>query len=223
MQVRLKGHAGHCWRSKDLLICNILLWTFAHGHTSVSQPAKTCLHQLRVDTGCNLEDLPRVMDGERECQGTLCCQCDLMSVTFSKKNKTFFFHSVCQWKKFLVYFWSNSAQKLQLWIIIRKCWAFNVSFNYGNKQSSNGDGARLRLHGECISGFSPFVSWSLFITHSHLSSTSAFSKPNTDRHFSHPYNHCHKLLSDICKFQLAPSLLLPKTLTLVNVIYVTLT
>ena len=34
-------YAGYCWRSKDELISNILLRTPTHGHTSVSQPAKT--------------------------------------------------------------------------------------------------------------------------------------------------------------------------------------
>ena len=33
-----------------------------HVHTNVSRVAKTNIHQLCVDTGCQLEDLPRVMD-----------------------------------------------------------------------------------------------------------------------------------------------------------------
>ena len=33
-----------------------------HGQTSVSQPAKTYIHQLCTDTECSLEDLPGVMD-----------------------------------------------------------------------------------------------------------------------------------------------------------------
>ena len=46
IQVRWTQHAGHCWRSKDELIINILLWTPTHGHTSVSWPAKIYIHQL---------------------------------------------------------------------------------------------------------------------------------------------------------------------------------
>ena len=33
-----------------------------HGHPSVGRPAKTYIHQLCVDTGCSLEDLPGAMD-----------------------------------------------------------------------------------------------------------------------------------------------------------------
>ena len=33
-------------RSKDKLTSDILLWTPTHGHTNVSRPAKTYIHQL---------------------------------------------------------------------------------------------------------------------------------------------------------------------------------
>ena len=36
--------------------------TPTHGHTSVCQPVRAYLYQLSADTGCSLEDLPRVMD-----------------------------------------------------------------------------------------------------------------------------------------------------------------
>ena len=55
---------GHCWRSKNELISNVLLWTPTHGHTS-DWFAKTYLHQLCVDTRYSLEDLLGVMDGEK--------------------------------------------------------------------------------------------------------------------------------------------------------------
>ena len=61
IQVRQTRHAGHCWRSRDKLISDVLLWTHTHGHTSVGRPAKTYIHQLCADTGCHLEDLPREM------------------------------------------------------------------------------------------------------------------------------------------------------------------
>ena len=32
IQVRRTRHAGHCWRSKDELISDVLLWTPAYGH-----------------------------------------------------------------------------------------------------------------------------------------------------------------------------------------------
>ena len=62
IQVRQTRHAGHCWRSKEKLINNILIWTPTHGRASVDWLAKTYLDQFCVDTGCRLKDLPRVMD-----------------------------------------------------------------------------------------------------------------------------------------------------------------
>ena len=47
---------------KDKLISDVLLWTPTHGCTSIGWLARTYLHQLCVDTGCSLEDLPGVMD-----------------------------------------------------------------------------------------------------------------------------------------------------------------
>ena len=38
---------GYCWRSKDELISDILLWTPTHGHTRVGRPAKTYMHLCR--------------------------------------------------------------------------------------------------------------------------------------------------------------------------------
>ena len=52
-----------CWAllEKDKLISDILLWIPKHGYTSVGQPAKIYIHEICADTGCCLEDLPRVM------------------------------------------------------------------------------------------------------------------------------------------------------------------
>ena len=52
IQVRRTRHAGHCWRSKDELISDVLLWTPAYG-----RPAQTYIKQLCEDTGCSPEDL----------------------------------------------------------------------------------------------------------------------------------------------------------------------
>ena len=40
----------------------VLLWTPIDGCVSVGRPARTYLHQFRMDTGCNLKDLPGAMD-----------------------------------------------------------------------------------------------------------------------------------------------------------------
>ena len=52
VQVRHAKHTGHCWRSKDELMSDILLWTSTHGHTNVGWLAKTYIHLLFADTGC---------------------------------------------------------------------------------------------------------------------------------------------------------------------------
>ena len=60
----------HCWRSKDELISDVLLWTSTYGYASIGRPKRIYLHQLCAGTGCCLEDLPDAMDdrndGERE-------------------------------------------------------------------------------------------------------------------------------------------------------------
>ena len=58
IQVRQTRHTGHYLRNKAKLISDLLLRTAAHGCASVGRLAKTYLHQLCVDTRCNLENLP---------------------------------------------------------------------------------------------------------------------------------------------------------------------
>ena len=62
IQVRRTRHAGHCWRSRDELISDVLLWTPAYGCSKAGRPAGTYIQQLCEDTGCNSEDLPEVMN-----------------------------------------------------------------------------------------------------------------------------------------------------------------
>ena len=66
IQVRRTRHAGHCWRSRDKLIRDVLLWTPTHGHAKAGQPAQTYIQQLCEDTGCCPEDLPRAMNDWEE-------------------------------------------------------------------------------------------------------------------------------------------------------------
>ena len=62
IQVRRARHAGHCWRSKDKLISDVLLCTPAYGQAKAGRPARTYIQQLCEDTGCNPEDLPKAMN-----------------------------------------------------------------------------------------------------------------------------------------------------------------
>ena len=62
IQVRRARHAGHCWRSKDELVSDVLLWTPRYGQAKAGRPARTYIQQLCEDTGCNPEDLPEAMN-----------------------------------------------------------------------------------------------------------------------------------------------------------------
>ena len=81
IQVRRTRHARHCWRSKDELISDVLLWTPTYGCAKAGRPARTYIQQLCEDTGCNPEDLPEAMNDRekwREGQGYPCWRHDMM-------------------------------------------------------------------------------------------------------------------------------------------------
>ena len=62
IQARRIRHAGHCWRSKEEIVSDVLLWTPAYGQSKAGRPARTFIQQLCDDTGCNPEDLPKAMN-----------------------------------------------------------------------------------------------------------------------------------------------------------------
>ena len=66
IQVRRTRHAGHCWRSRDELIRDVLLWTPTHGRAKAGRPARTYIQQLCEDTGCCPEDLLKAMNDREE-------------------------------------------------------------------------------------------------------------------------------------------------------------
>ena len=66
IQVRRARHTGHCRRSRDELIRDVLLWTPTHGRAKAGRPARTYIQQLCEDTGCCPEDLPRAMNDREE-------------------------------------------------------------------------------------------------------------------------------------------------------------
>ena len=59
-------HAGHCWRSRDMIISNVLQWTPLHGWAKARRPTRTYIQQLCEDMGCSPEDLPEVMNDREE-------------------------------------------------------------------------------------------------------------------------------------------------------------
>ena len=62
IQVRRTRHAGHCWRSRDELISDVLLWTPTYDRAKTGRPARTYIQQLCEDTGRSPEDLPEAMN-----------------------------------------------------------------------------------------------------------------------------------------------------------------
>ena len=66
IQVRQTRHAGHCLRSEDELISDVLQWTPSRGQAKVRRPARTYLQQVCEDTGCSPEDLPEAMNDREE-------------------------------------------------------------------------------------------------------------------------------------------------------------
>ena len=61
IKIRRTRHAGHCGRSRDQLISDVLLWTPSHGRAKAGRPTRTNIQQFCADTGCSLEELPEVM------------------------------------------------------------------------------------------------------------------------------------------------------------------
>ena len=62
IQARRTRHAGHCWRSRDELISDVLQWTPTYCRAKAGRAARTYIQQLCKDTGCSPEDLPEAMN-----------------------------------------------------------------------------------------------------------------------------------------------------------------
>ena len=62
IQLRRTRHAGHCWRSRDEFISDVLLWTPTYGRAKAERPARTYIQQLCEYTECSPEDQPEAMN-----------------------------------------------------------------------------------------------------------------------------------------------------------------
>ena len=60
--------AEHCWRSRDKLISDVLLWTPSHRQAKAGRPARTYIQQLCSNMRCSPEDLPEAMDDRERWQ-----------------------------------------------------------------------------------------------------------------------------------------------------------
>ena len=58
IQVRRTRHAGHCWRSKDELINDLLLRTPSHRQAEAGRPARTYIQQLCAERYIALKTCP---------------------------------------------------------------------------------------------------------------------------------------------------------------------
>ena len=70
IQVRRPRPAGHCWRSKDELISDVVLWIPAYGQAKAGRLPRTYIQQLCEDTGCSPKDLPEVMNDREKWRGS---------------------------------------------------------------------------------------------------------------------------------------------------------
>ena len=62
IQARQTRHAGHCWRSRDEPISDVLLLTHTYGRAKAGRPAWTYIQQLCEDMGCSPEDQPEALN-----------------------------------------------------------------------------------------------------------------------------------------------------------------
>ena len=109
IQVRRTRHAGHCWRSRDELIRDVLLWIPTHGRAKAGRPARTYIQQLCEDTGCCPEDLPRAMNDREE---------------WRERVRDIRATSAIWWW----YLWINSVNLLKTFDFISFQWKFNILF-----------------------------------------------------------------------------------------------
>ena len=134
IQVRRTRHAGHCWRSWDELISDVLSWTPTHGRAKAGRPARTYIQQLCEDTGCCLDDLPEAMkdrekwrEGVRDIRATsttwwwwwLYDNAYFISFCFCLK-RSFFFQRFIQMSLILEKIFSFSSALTQTSFLLRK-------------------------------------------------------------------------------------------------------
>ena len=57
IKIRWTRHMGHCWRSRDDIISDVLLWTPSHGWAKAGHSARTYIQLICADMECSPEDL----------------------------------------------------------------------------------------------------------------------------------------------------------------------
>ena len=87
IQVRWTRHAGHCWRSRDELKSDVLLWTPTYGRAKAGRPARTYIQQLCEYTGCSPEDIPEAINDREKWRE----RHDMMMMIYSGYNGNLYF------------------------------------------------------------------------------------------------------------------------------------
>ena len=62
IQIRRTKHTAHCWRSRNVLLSDVLLGTPTYDRVNAGRLAQTYIQQLCEDTRCSPEDLPEAMN-----------------------------------------------------------------------------------------------------------------------------------------------------------------
>ena len=57
--------SGYCWRRREELFGEVLIWEPLHGQRKPGRPQKTYIAQLRDDSGCTTDELKMEM-GDRD-------------------------------------------------------------------------------------------------------------------------------------------------------------
>ena len=94
IQVRRTRHAGHCRRSRDELISDVLLWTPTYGRAKAVRPARTYIQQLWEDTGCSPEDLPEAMNDREKWRERVRDICATSMTTIKNETHKIFWNFV---------------------------------------------------------------------------------------------------------------------------------
>ena len=108
IQVRRTRLAGHCWRSRDELIRDVILWTPTHGRAKVGRPARTYIQQICEDMGCCPEDLPRAMNDREEWRERV-RDIRATSATWWWWNRNTWYHIISKLFVFRIVTWSQNC------------------------------------------------------------------------------------------------------------------
>ena len=61
IRLRRLTFAGHCWRSKDEIVSDLILWHPKHGRATRGRPRKTYINQLLDDTQLQRDNIEAAM------------------------------------------------------------------------------------------------------------------------------------------------------------------